>query len=91
MIEIGLGIAERCWPGGTEGVVAVTRRGLFDGTEIIEWRCSPRSSSDPNMGSWRGYSPAGYEVGEGNPRRAELHLGAHEHQQAGKQDDDDQN
>jgi len=27
------------------------------------------------MGSWRGYSPAGYEVGEGDPRRAELHLG----------------
>src|SRR3954470_7237397 len=40
------------------------RRGLFNSTADVEWRRSPRSSSDPNKGSWRGRCPAGYEVGE---------------------------
>src|SRR4051812_13081576 len=57
--------AGRDWPGGAEGAAAVTRRGLPDSAADVEWRRSPRSSSDPNMGSWRGRCPAGYEVGEG--------------------------
>ncbi len=65
------------WPGGAEGAVAVMKRGLADSTDNVEWRRSPRSSSDPKMGSWRGHCPAGYEVGEGSPRRAELHLGTY--------------
>src|SRR4051812_16631266 len=62
----------RNWPGGAEGAAALTRRGLPDSAADVEWRRSPRSSSDPNMGSWRGRCPAGYEVGEGtpSPRRA---------------------
>src|SRR3954466_15920703 len=59
--------AGRNWSGGAEGAVAVTRRGLPDSAADVEWRRSPRSSSDPNKGSWRGHRPAGYEVGEGNP------------------------
>src|SRR3954449_721622 len=59
--------AGRDWPGGAEGAVAVTRRGLSDSAADVEWRRSPRSSSDPNKGSWRGRCPAGYEVGEGTP------------------------
>src|SRR3954464_8514961 len=64
--------AGRDWPGGAEGAAAVTRRGLPDSAADVEWRRSPRSSSDPNMGSWRGHRSAGYEVGEGtpSPRRA---------------------
>src|SRR4051812_42117405 len=50
----------------------------------VEWRRSPRSSSDPNRGSWRGRRPAGYEVGEGNPCCAELHLSTHGCQHAGE-------
>src|SRR3954469_4964731 len=57
--------AGRNWPGGAEGVVAGTNRGLPDSAADGEWRRSPRSSSDPNRGSWRGRCPAGYEVGEG--------------------------
>src|SRR3954463_1238572 len=57
--------AGRDWPGGAEGAAAVTRRGLLDSAADVEWRRSPRSSSDPNKGSWRGRCPAGYEVGEG--------------------------
>src|SRR3954463_10803970 len=57
--------ARRSWSGGAEGAVAVTRRGLPNSAADVEWRRSPRSSSDPNMGSWRGRRPAGYEVGEG--------------------------
>src|SRR4051794_41215147 len=70
--------AGRDWPGGAEGAAAVTRHGLPDSAADVEWRRSPRSSSDPNMGSWRGRCPAGYEVGEGtpSPRRAPpRHLG----------------
>src|SRR6185295_16915648 len=57
--------AGRNWPGGAEGAAAGTRRGLPDSAADVEWRRSPRSSSDPDMGSWRGHRPAGYEVGEG--------------------------
>src|SRR3982751_2280801 len=57
--------AKRSWSGGAEGAVAVMRRGLPDSADDIEWRRSPRSSSDPNKGSWRGRHPAGYEDGEG--------------------------
>src|SRR3954452_2707753 len=57
--------AKRSWSGGAEGAVAVMRRGLPDSAADVEWRRSPRSSSDPNKGSWRGRHPAGYEVGEG--------------------------
>src|SRR5215203_611539 len=57
--------AVRDRPGGTEGAAAVTRRGLPNSADKVEWRRSPRSSSDPNKGSWRGRRPAGYEVGEG--------------------------
>src|SRR5215217_6761099 len=69
--------AVRDQPGGAEGAAAVTRRGLPDSADDVEWRRSPRSSSDPNKGSWRGRRPAGYEVGEGNPCCAELHLSTH--------------
>src|SRR4051812_16211878 len=57
--------AGRDWPGGAEGAVAGTRRGLPDSAADVEWRRSPRSSSDPNKGSWRGRYPPGYEGGEG--------------------------
>src|SRR5215211_1116925 len=57
--------AVRDRPGGTEGAAAVMRRGLPGSADNVEWRRSPRSSSDPNKGSWRGRCPAGYEVGEG--------------------------
>src|SRR5215208_5911732 len=76
--------AVRDRPGGTEGAAAVTRRGLPGSADDVEWRRSPRSSSDPNMGSWPGCRPAGYEVGEGTPRRAELYLGTHRCQHAGE-------
>src|SRR5207237_6686178 len=82
--------AGRDWPGGAEGAAAVTRRGLPNSAADVEWRHSPRSSSDPNKGSWRGRCPAGYEVGEGTPCRAELHLGTQEGQHARERDDDDQ-
>src|SRR4051812_32907034 len=59
--------AGRDRPGGAEGAAAVTRRGLPDSAADVEWRRSPRSSSDPNRGSWRGPRPSGYEVGEGPP------------------------
>src|SRR5918912_3847402 len=39
--------AGRNWPGRAEGAAAVTRRGLADSTDDVEWRRSPRSSSDP--------------------------------------------
>src|SRR4051794_28102534 len=57
--------AGRDRPGGAEGAAAGARRGLPDSAADGEWRRSPRSSSDPNRGSWRGHRPAGYEVGEG--------------------------
>src|SRR4051812_29888080 len=57
--------AGRNWSGGAEGAAAGTKRGLPDSADDVEWRRSPRSSSDPNKGSWRGHRPAGYEVGEG--------------------------
>src|SRR3954454_2312631 len=57
--------AGRNWSGGAEGAAAGTKRGLPDSAADVEWRRSPRSSSDPNKGSWRGHRPAGYEVGEG--------------------------
>ena len=56
--------------------------------QSVEWRRSPRSSSDPNRGSWRGRRPAGYEVVEGTPRRTALYLGTQECQQVGEQDND---
>src|SRR5215218_9193434 len=59
--------AGRNWSGGAEGAAAGTKRGLPDSAADGEWRRSPRSSSDPNKGSWRGHRPAGYEVGEGTP------------------------
>src|SRR5947208_16493709 len=61
--------AGRSWSGGAEGAAAVTRRGLPNSAADVEWRRSPRSSSDPNKGSWRGRRPAGYEVGESNISR----------------------
>jgi hypothetical protein len=68
--------AGRNWPGGAEGAAAGTKRGLPDSAADVEWRRSPRSSSDPNMGSWRGRCPAGYEVGEGTPLAARSYTSA---------------
>src|SRR3954454_23874686 len=82
--------AGRNWSGGAEGAAAGTKRGLPDSAADVEWRRSPRSSFDPNKGSWRGRSPAGYEVGGGNPRCAELHLGTQGCQHVRERDDDDQ-
>src|SRR3954454_5028140 len=78
------GLAERGRPGGTEGAAALMRRGLPGSADTVEWRRSPRSSSDPNKGSWRGCRPAGYEVGKGCPCLTELHLGPHERQHGGE-------
>src|SRR5215217_5485776 len=79
--------AGRNWPGGAEGAAAGTKRGLPGSAAEVEWRRSPRSSSDPNRGSWRGPRPAGYEVGEGTPCCAELHLSTHGCQHAKERDD----
>src|SRR4051794_30317777 len=57
--------AGRKRPGGAEGAAAGAEPGPPGSAPGGGGRRSPRSSSDPNMGSWRGHRPAGYEVGEG--------------------------